>query len=294
MNRLHLLLLSVFTTILLVTLSLNSGPKIHRALRKTLYGNNMLKGKFYSVRGFQMYAEAYGEGEPLLMIHGNGGSIVSFNRQIPYFSKKYKVIVADSRAQGKSVDPSDSLTYEQMADDYAALLEAMNVESANIIGWSDGGIIGLMLAMRHPEKVKKVVISGANLRPDSTAVEAATIQEIMPRYHELKDMFAKPGRKKGADSTEFKLTKLLVEQPHIEAKELKKISAPVLVVGGDHDLILPSHTLEIFQAIPNAYLWILPNSSHATLIEFDEEFNIKTAAFFQGGLSKSQKKRNLD
>src|SRR6185436_20285788 len=89
------------------------------------YGNNKKAGKCYDIRGFKMYAEVYGEGQPLLIIHGNGGSINNFIYQIPYFSKKYKVLVADSRAQGKSTDKGDSLSYEMMADDYAALLDAM-------------------------------------------------------------------------------------------------------------------------------------------------------------------------
>ncbi|MDP4292134.1 MAG: alpha/beta hydrolase, partial [Bacteroidota bacterium] len=93
-------------------------------IKSTNYGHNPLAGKYYTIRGFKMYCEVYGTGEPLLMIHGNGGSIHDFVKQIPYFSKRYKVVVADSRAQGKSVDKNDSLTYEMMADDYAALLNA--------------------------------------------------------------------------------------------------------------------------------------------------------------------------
>ena len=85
---------------------------------KVPYGNNPSAGKYYDVRGFKMYCEVYGEGQPLLIIHGNGGSINNFVYQIPYFSKKYKVIIADSRARGKSKDDGDSLSYEMMADDY--------------------------------------------------------------------------------------------------------------------------------------------------------------------------------
>src|SRR6185503_9946666 len=108
--------------------------------------------------------------EPLLMIHGNGGSINNFVYQIPYFFQKYKVIVADSRAQGKSVDNSDSLSYEMMADDLNALLDSLRLSSCCVIGWSDGGINGLLLAIRHPDKVKKLAVTGANLWPDTTAI----------------------------------------------------------------------------------------------------------------------------
>src|SRR5215218_2783525 len=119
------------------------------------YGNNKAAAKTYDIRGFKMYTETYGTGKPLLIIHGNSGSISHFVHQIPYFSKSYKVIVADSRAQGKSDDAGDSLSYEMMADDFAALLDAMKIDSAYVIGWSDGGINGLLLSMRHPEKVAK-------------------------------------------------------------------------------------------------------------------------------------------
>src|SRR6202012_544340 len=110
------------------------------------YGNNPAAGKYYNIRGFRMYVEIYGEGKPLLMIHGNGGDISAFTKNIPYFAKKYKVIVADSRAHGKSYDVKDSLSFEMMADDFAELLNTMHIDKSYVIGWSDGGINALVLA----------------------------------------------------------------------------------------------------------------------------------------------------
>jgi pimeloyl-ACP methyl ester carboxylesterase len=108
-----------------------------------------------SIRGIKMYYEVYGKGEPLLIIHGNGGSIKNFVYQIPYFAKNYQVILADSRAQGKtSRRYADSLSYEMISDDLNALLDHLKIKNANVIGWSDGGIEGLLLAMNHPDKVK--------------------------------------------------------------------------------------------------------------------------------------------
>src|SRR5476649_2027200 len=94
------------------------------------YGNNPSAGKYYNIRGFKMYCEVYGEGKPLLMIHGNGGSIDAFKKNIPYFSKKYKVMAVDSRAHGKSTDTKDSLSFEMMADDFNALLDTMHIAKA--------------------------------------------------------------------------------------------------------------------------------------------------------------------
>ncbi len=242
----------------------------------SVYGHNKAVGKYYNIRGFKMYAEIYGQGMPLLFIHGNGGSSGNFFKQVPYFSKKYKVIIADSRAQGKSVDTGDSLSYNMMADDYAALLDVLKIDSAYIVGWSDGGIDGLLLAIRHPNKVKKLAITGANLRPDTTAVPKELWDILIPTYNELKGK----ANKSTEENSGYKLVKLLVEQEPISVNDLHKISCPVLVIGGDHDLIWPGHTLEIFNNIPNAYLWILPNSGHATPVMYADDFNKNVNDFF--------------
>ena len=152
----------------LLFLSLISIHSFSQVAKKpnNLFGNDSKHGNFLEHRGFKMYYEVYGQGAPLLIIHGNGGSISNFENQIPYFSKKYQVILADSRAHGKSIDNKDSLSYELMTDDLNALLEHLHKDSCYVIGWSDGGIEGLLLAIRHPEKVKKLAVTGANLIPD--------------------------------------------------------------------------------------------------------------------------------
>ncbi len=241
------------------------------------YGKDKKAGKFYDIRGFKMYAETYGSGQPLLIIHGNGGSINNFIYQIPYFSRNYKVIVADSRAQGKSFDLKDSLTYEMMADDYAALLTAMKIDSAYVIGWSDGGINGLLLAIRHPEKVKKLAITGANLVPDNTAVPQEIWDMVRPSQAELKVK----ANKTISEKAQLKLLNLLCDQPHISDTQLKTISCPALVIGGDHDVIKVEHTLHIYSTLSKAYLWILPNSGHSTPLVYKDEFNNKIDQFFK-------------
>lgn len=240
------------------------------------YGHNKVAGKYYDIRGFKMYCEVYGEGEPLLIIHGNGGSINNFIYQIPYFAKKYKVIIADSRSHGKSVDKGDSLTYEMMADDYAALLTALKVDSSYVIGWSDGGINALLLAIRHPEKVKKLAATGANLVPDTTAVPQQIWDMVIPAFKQ----FAAKANKTEQEKTAFKLYRLLCEQPHIPLSDLQKIKCPSLIIGGDHDVIKEEHTMLIYKNIPKAYLWILPASGHSTPLMYKDDFNKVVERFF--------------
>src|ERR1700761_4335393 len=146
------------------------------------YGDNPAAGKYYDVRGIKMYAEIYGTGKPLLLIHGNGGSISAFSQTIPYFSKKYQVIAVDSRAHGKTIDTKDSLSFEMMADDFAALLDKMHIDSAYVIGWSDGGINAILMAMRHPEKVIKFAATGANLTPDSLGIIPKEWNNMVKQY----------------------------------------------------------------------------------------------------------------
>jgi len=163
-----------------------------------------------------------------------------------------------------------------MADDYAALLDAMKIDSAYVIGWSDGGINGLLLVMRHPEKVKKLAVTGANLWPDTTAVYNDVEQLVLPAY----TMFKNKPNKTEKEKENWKLMRLLVEEPHIALNDLHNIAVPTLVIGGDHDVIKPEHTLLIAQNIPQSYLWILPGSGHSTPIVFKEEFNKKVNDFF--------------
>ena len=146
------------------------------------YGANETVGKYYNIRGIKMYCEIYGDGKPLLLIHGNNGSIKNFEHNIPYFAARYKVIAVDSRAQGNSKDSGESLTFERMADDDAALLDALKIDSAYVIGWSDGGINALLLAMRHPEKVIKLAATGANLWPDASAFAPGVWKEEKKYY----------------------------------------------------------------------------------------------------------------
>jgi pimeloyl-ACP methyl ester carboxylesterase len=239
------------------------------------YGDNKNAGHYLKTRGINLYYEVYGNGEPLLFIHGNGSSISAFTNNIPYFSQKYKVIAVDSRAHGKSTDINDSLTFEMMADDFSALLDSLHLDSAYVIGWSDGGINGLLLAIRHPDKVKKLAITGANLWPDTTGLTPYVFEQIVNGSASLRKQKQTPQVK-----NDLKISDLDLYQPHITLEQLHTISCPTLVIGGDHDAIPVLHTVLIAQNISRSYLWIIPNSGHSTPVFKKDQFNPIINDFF--------------
>jgi pimeloyl-ACP methyl ester carboxylesterase len=215
------------------------------------YGNNPKAGNYFTHQGVKIYYEIYGEGKPLVILHGSGGSIRSRSNFYPEFSSRYKVIAFDNRCHGKSDCPQGYLTYEQMASDINAVLDNLKIDSTYIWGHSDGGIVGLLMAIHHPKKVKKLLASGANLRPDTTAVDPG----IKPLLDKMWPMMKN-------DSARSKQFRLLVEQPNIKTSQLKTIKADVLIMGGDRDVVRNEHFLEMYNNIPNAFLCILPATTH--------------------------------
>ena len=235
-----------------------------------VYGSNSQAGHYASVNGIKLYYETYGNGKPLIMLHGNGGSINAFSKQIPFFEKYYQVIAIDSRLQGKSGGSPDNISYDLMASDFCALLDQLHIESAYVLGWSDGGIDGIIMAMKCPEKVKKLAVSGANTVPDSTALSNADLMQ-------MKDFVA---HNTTAPKKDIALNKMMIDQPNIPFADLRQIHCPVLVMAGDHDMIKPEHTLKIFQSIPMALLCIFPDSNHGVCQQHPELFNETVLRFF--------------
>ncbi len=240
------------------------------AQKKTIeYGSNPDAGKYTNINGTKLYYEIYGQGQPLLMLHGNGGSMAAFKNQIPYFEKNFKVIAVDSRLQGKSGGNPDTLSYDMMADDFASLLDELKIDSAFVLGWSDGGIDGIILAMKYPRKVKKLAVSGANTIADTTALYPDDLKEMKNSLE-----------KKASTEREKTLLRMMLNQPDIAFSELKKIKCPVLVMAGDKDMIRAEHTLKIYQSLPSASLCIFPDSYHHVLIQHPAVFNETVMNFF--------------
>ncbi len=238
----------------------------------TPYGHNEIVGKYAEINGAKIYYEEYGKGDPLLLIHGNGGDIKSMGNQIDFFKKKYRVIIADNRGQGKSELKTDSLTYNQITEDWDELVRYLGLDSINIVGWSDGGIVALKMGISGKSKIKKLVAMGANLRPDSSAVNAWAVRYVLKEKKMIRDK-----NHAGDKSNEWNLKKqlvgLLADQPNISTGDLSKIKAKVLVIAGDEDIIRNVHTLEIYEHISQAQLCIMPGETHYAPASSPEYFN---------------------
>lgn len=227
----------------------------------TPYGNNKSVGKYVEINGARIYYEEYGKGEPLLLIHGCGADIKSMENQIEFYKNKYRVIIADSRGQGKSELKTDSLTYNQITSDWEGLVNHLKLDSLNIIGWSDGGIIGVKMGIRNNTKIRKIVTMGANLRPDTTAVNSWAPESVRKDQMEAIEMIAK-GDTSRDWNLEMQLNGLLLNQPNISHDDLNKINAAVLIMVGDRDIIRNEHAVEMFNNLPKGQLCIMPGLNH--------------------------------
>lgn len=243
------------------------------------YGNNQSTGTFAFINGVKLYYEIYGKGNPLLLLHGNGGNIEYMKDQIEYFSKNYKVIAMDCRGRGKSELGKDTLTYIQMTKDAAALLDYLRLDSANLIGRSDGAIISLLMGIYFPQKVKKIAAFGANITPDTTALYPFVVNQIHKERVIAEKMIA-INDTTGNWFLIKQLNRLMEFQPNISCKELQKIKSPVLILSCDRDLIKEEHTLFLYHNIPKANLCIFPGETHFITIENPLLFNSTVDKFF--------------
>ena len=201
---------------------------------------------FAKVNGISLYYEEMGTGRPLLMVHGNGEDHTIFLEAAEVLSREYCVILIDSRSHGKSTGTAE-LHYQDMADDLSAFLIQMDLRDVIFYGFSDGGIIGLLLA-QHNDRITDLVVSGANLTPEGVIQPARSLICF------------------SAWATRDPKMILMTKEPQISTSELSCISARTLVLAGDHDLVCINETTQIAQSIPGAELRLLQGEDHGSYI----------------------------
>jgi pimeloyl-ACP methyl ester carboxylesterase len=243
------------------------------------YGNNPQAGKFVRINGVKLYYEKYGSGPPLFVIHGNRSATPGNTPQIEYFSKKYTVYSIDCRGRGKSESGKDSLTFMNIAKDFAEFINEMKLDSVYIIGKSDGAIIALLMAIYYPEHISKIAAFAPNLWPDSTALFPEAVNSIHQERVKAEKMLALHDT--SADwKIEIERYRLDEFQPDITKEELQKITIPVLVMSADRDVIKPEHILFIYQNIKYSNLSIFTGERHKVSRENPLLFNTTIDKYF--------------
>ena len=230
---------------------------------------------YADVNGIKMYYATYGAGEPILFIHGGLGHGDVWGYQVAEFMKTNLVIVADSRGHGRSTRNEQSFGYDLMASDYLALLDKLKIDKVDIVGWSDGGIIGIAIAMSHPERLRYVFAHAANVTVDGVnpkVLENPTFKNYIERSGEdYRKMSKTP---KEYEAFVAQIGKMWDTQPNWSAEMLGKINVPIAIVYGEYDeAVLRDHTEKMVQLIPGSKLVILKDVSHFAAVQDPTSYN---------------------
>ncbi|MEP6747302.1 MAG: alpha/beta hydrolase [Bacteroidota bacterium] len=215
------------------------------------------------LNGLKMYYEIQGAGTPLVLIHGGGSTIqTSFGRVLHSFAKTHKIISVELQAHGRTADINRPLSFEQDADDVAALLKHLNINKADIFGFSNGASTALQFAIRHPEMVNKIIVASTFYKKDGAqpwfagAMDKATF-EGMPQP--LKDAFLELNPDSNALHKMYERDVTRMQSfSDISEELMKTISAPAFIIIGDSDVVRPEHAVEMYRLLPHAKLAILP------------------------------------
>ena len=213
-----------------------------------------------------------GSGFPLLLLHGNGEQCGYFEHQMEPFASHFRVLALDTRGHGQTPRGTAPFTIRQFADDLLAFMDRLGIEKAHLLGFSDGGNIAMVFALRHPERVERLILNGANL--DARGVKAGVQLPIEVGYR-IARLFARRSAKALRNA---EMLGLMVNDPNVRPEELAHITCPTLVVAGDKDMIKDSHTRLIASAIPGAQLAIL-RGDHFIANRNPEAFNAAVLRF---------------
>jgi len=251
------------------------------------YGSN--NGKYVSILNKRVYYEEYGKGAPLILLEGGMKSIKDFSLCIPELAKHFRVIAPDDPGQGRS-EMFDTMTYDLLAEYVSKLIDILKLDSAYVIGWSDGGIAALILSVKRPDKIKKILVSGANYSKNGYVLRDSTKKDTLELL--APDYQLPPEDQKWADgyfiANKTRWRKILNDrivmwyQEFLFPKELfSEMGIPVMIVSGDRDMIKLEHSIEMYRLIKKGQLCILPNTSHDVFNERPELINEIATHFFE-------------
>jgi len=234
------------------------------------------------VNGIKIWYAEFGKGEPVIMLHGGLGNSNYFGLQVPALEKHYRVIVMDSRGHGRSTRNDQPYGYDLMASDVIALMDYLKIRRAAIIGWSDGAILGLDIAIHHPERLTKLFAFAANSDPSGVAdISNSTV------FNQYIARCEKEYEKLSATPTEYKafldqIGKMWATQPNFTKEQLSGIKTPTWIVDADHDEAIKRENTEFMAAqIPGAGLLLQPEVSHFSFLQDPAQFNADLLHFLQ-------------
>lgn len=233
------------------------------------------KGGYRRRMDIQLNYIEKGSGAPLILLHGNGGNYGYFEHQIEYFAKKYRVIAIDTRGHGESPRGDKPFTIRQFAVDLKNFMDEKGIASANILGFSDGGNIALVFALKYPKCVRKLILNAANLYP--SGVKARVMIPIYLRYSKA---LVAAGKSEQAKRY-AEMQSLLVNEPDIKVQELFDLKVRTLVIAGTKDLIRKSHTRLIARSLPDSKL-VFVKGGHGIAQENPDAFNEEVELFLRG------------
>jgi len=236
------------------------------------YGSN--NGKYITIRNTRVYYEEYGQGTPFILLHGGFGSISNFRFIIGPLSQKYRVIAMDSPGQGRS-EQTDSISYQIFSDYYSEFIDKLKLDSVYVLGWSDGGNSAMILAYDRPDKVKKVIISGADSNTDGYAAgseemikswQVEHIPDLLKEYW-LTDFLKLSPNKDNWQKTFRQLQKMWLTKIVITDEHLSNIKGKFLIVLGDKDAATLEHGIHLYRTIKGSQFCVLPHTSHFVFFE---------------------------
>lgn len=227
------------------------------------------------VNDIKMYYAEYGEGDPILFIHGGLGNADIWGRQVADFARDHLVIVADSRGHGRSTRSQQPFGYDLMTSDYVALLDYLKIGKVTLVGWSDGGIIGIDMAMKHPEKLTRVIAQAANVTTDGVKPDVMNNKTFNDYINVAGDYYKKLSPTPNEyDAFVNQISQMWATQPAWTAADLGKITVPVTLAIGDHDeAVKLDHTQMMAKEIPGAKLVILKDASHFAMLQDPEGYD---------------------